>query len=452
VKKSDVFEEASMVRHVVAIGVCVIAFARGAGAQEPYNLTAPVRSLATLFTDLYGPRGLVLDSLATLPGEQPHSAHFNSDFQFNFSQFSTALVSQLVSLPLPSPASGFTYHFDTSLGVFQRTTQSFGPILADRADTIGARRVSVGFALQRFTFDTVEGLDLDKIPAVFTHDNAFLRGGREDVVTTTNAIEASVAQATTFVTLGITDRFDVSVAVPVVSNSLKVVSEATIHRLGTTNPLTHFFRQSDGEVGERRIFSAAGQATGLGDVVVRVKQTVQKGTASGVAMGIDMRIPTGDEMNLLGSGTAGLQPFGIWSATYKQVSPHLNASYKWNGSSVLAGNPARGESADLPDQVGYAAGADVSVNPRVTLAFDLLGVYVIDAERLRRESFQALDGRSVFPNVVFARESIHGLSGSVGVKASLLDRLLVDFNLLFKLDEHGLRDKVTPLIGLEYAF
>ena len=95
-------------RLVVAVAVCVIAAAPVARAQDPYNLTAPVRNLATLFTDLYGPEGLVVDSLATLPGEQPHSAHFNSAFQFNFSQFTTALVSQLVSVPLPSPASGFT--------------------------------------------------------------------------------------------------------------------------------------------------------------------------------------------------------------------------------------------------------------------------------------------------------------------------------------------------------
>lgn len=441
-----------MIKRLVAVVVFTIAVAPCARAQEPYNLTAPVRNLATLFTDLYGPQGLVLDSLATLPGEQPHTAHYTSDFQENFSQFSTALVSQLVSLPLPSPASGFTYQFDASLGVFQRTTQSFGPILADRAETIGARRVSVGFAFQRFTFDTVEGLDLNQVPVVFTHDNAFLRGGREDVVATTNAIEASVIQATTFVTLGITDRFDVSLAMPVVKNSLKVVSDATIHRLGTTNPLTHFFRQSNGDIGVRRIFTAVGSATGLGDLMVRVKHTVHKGASNGLAVGLDVRIPTGDEMNLLGSGTAGLQPFGIWSATYQKVSPHLNASYKWNGSSVLAGNPALGESADFPDQVGYAAGADVSVNQRVTVAFDLLGVYVIDAERLRRESFQALDGRSVFPNIVFTRDSLNSLSGAVGLKASLFQRLLLDVNVLLKLDQNGLRDKVTPLIGIEYAF
>jgi hypothetical protein len=171
-----------------------------------------------------------------------------------------------------------------------------------------------------------------------------------------------------------------------------------------------------------------------------------------VAVGLDVRIPTGDEMNLLGSGTAGLQPFAIWSATYQRVSPHVNASYRWNGSSVLAGNPARGEAADFPDQVGYAAGADISVNSRLTLAFDVLGVYAFNAERLRPEPFHALDGRSVFPNVAFTQSSMNSLSGACGLKASIFERLLVDVNLLFKLDDHGLRDKVTPLIGIEYAF
>jgi hypothetical protein len=38
------------------------------------------------------------------------------------------------------------------------------------------------------------------------------------------------------------------------------------------------------------------------------------------------------------------------------------------------------------------------------------------------------------------------------MKANVLQRLLLDVGLLFKLDEHGVRDKVTPLVGLEYAF
>src|SRR5512139_2267019 len=92
----------------VWVVVCMFLTGSTASAQGPYNLTAPVRSLATLFTDLYGPRGLIVDSEATLPGEQPHTAHFASDFQFNFNQFNTALVNHLVTVPLPSPAAGFT--------------------------------------------------------------------------------------------------------------------------------------------------------------------------------------------------------------------------------------------------------------------------------------------------------------------------------------------------------
>ena len=442
-----------MIRALGLTVVCLFAFSSVASAQqEPYNLTAPVRQIATLFSDLFGPRGLLVDSLETLPGEQPHSAHFNSDFQFNFTQFGTALVSQLVSVPLPSPAGGFTYQFDPTLGVFQRTTQTFGPILADRADTIGARRISLGFAYQRFSYDTIEGLDLGNVPAVFTHDDAARRGGREDVVATRNAIEADINQSTVFMTVGVTDAFDVSVAVPMVSAHLKVVSDATIHRIGTTNELTHFFRQSNGDVGHRRLFTAVGDAAGIGDVLIRFKTTLQRGQASAFALGANVRLPTGDEMNLLGSGATGIQPFALWSGTYGKLSPHINVGYRWNGSSVLAGNPATGESAHLPDQVNYAMGSEVSVNDRLTLAFDMLGSYVIDAQRLQPSTFYALDGRSTFANVGFVRESFSTFNGSIGVKADVIQRLLLQFNLLFKIDEHGLRDKVTPLIGLEYTF
>lgn len=428
--------------------VCLIAIARTAGAQEPYRLHSPVRNLSTLFTNLFGPQGLRVDSEATLPGEQQHSAHFNSDFESSFDKFTTAIVGQLVTVPIPSPAAGFTYEFDPNLGVFRRSTGSFGPILGERVETVGAGRVSFGFAHQHFRFQTVEGLDLNRVPAVFTHDNSELLGGRQDVVSTINSIEATVNQFTAYATIGITDRFDVSTAVKLLSNDLQVVSEATIQRIGTTNPLTHFFRQSDGSVGNRRIFYSRGSASGLGDVTVRLKGRV--GATS--AIGVDLRLPTGDQMNLLGTGTAGVAPFAIYSTTWQRVSPHLNAGYQWNGSSILAGNPATGESADFPDQVTYAAGADVAVNSRATLAFDMLGRYSIGAERLSSETFVARDGVSRLPNIVFARDSFNALSGSVGLKVNLGGRLLLDGNLLFALDDHGVRDRVTPLLALEYGF
>ena len=441
-----------MIRRLLSVLGVALLVSNTAYAQNPYNLAAPVSNLATLFENLYGPRGLIVDSEATLPGEQSHSAHFNNDFQTNFGKFSTALVSQFVITPLPSPASGFTYHLDPSTGVFQRSTQSFGSVLTERAETVGARRVSFGFAMQRFTFDTVEGLSLGQVPAVFTHDNAQLLGGRQDVVTTVNSIEATVNQFSGFVTIGISDRFDVSLAVPIVENRLRVVSNATIQRLGTTNPLTHFFRQADGEIGNTRTFTAIGEKGGVGDVTVRLKTTLRSGEAGGAAVGVDLRLPTGDAMNLLGTGATGVQPFIILSTSLQRVSPHLNASYQWNGDSVLAGNPVTGESADFPDQVGYAAGFDVAANNHLTLAFDVLGKYLIKAQRISIDDFHALDGRSVFRNVNFAERSFNTLNGAIGLKVNLVNRLLLDANLLFALDNHGVRDKVTPLLGFEYSF
>ena len=87
------------------------------------------RKLALIIPNLYGDQGLTLNN-------PTHFAHFDSDFQANFVPFNTALASQLTSLPIPSPASGFTYTFDKSLGVYTRSAQSLGPILAERAETI----------------------------------------------------------------------------------------------------------------------------------------------------------------------------------------------------------------------------------------------------------------------------------------------------------------------------
>ena len=179
--------------------------------------------------------------------ESTHSAHFNSAFQAEFTQFDVALTSQLAAVPLPSPASGFTYKFDCSLGVFQRTTQSFGPILTERAETIG-RASSPSASPSRTSPSTPSrGSTSTRLPAVFTHDSAELGGGRADVVTTVNSIEANVDQSVLFLTYGLASRLDLSVGVPFVSVTAQGDSDATVQRVGTcTTPATcnlavHYF-------------------------------------------------------------------------------------------------------------------------------------------------------------------------------------------------------------------
>ena len=371
-----------MIRRLAVLCLGPFLCSAGLSAQEPFNVAVQVDKLSSIFAQLYGPDGLIVDSLAALPSGDPHSAHFNSAFQAEFVQFDTALTGKLVSVPLPSLATGFTYRWDPTLGVFSRTTQSFGPIMAERAETIGAKRISFGVAFEHARFDTVEGLNLGNVPAVFTHDGFELGGGRADLVTTRNSIDVSVDQFTTFVTYGLTDRLDVSLAVPFVSTELLLVSEATIQRIGTANPDIHFYRTLDGALGDKRIFTAFWSASGVGDLTIRLKGTLMKGEISGLALGLDLRVPTGDEENLLGAGAPGLKPFMAWSATYDTFSPHFNFGYLWNGSSILAGNPTTGQSADFPNQVTYIVGAEFGAAPRLTFAFDVLGQYVINSPRL----------------------------------------------------------------------
>lgn len=437
---------------IVGILLAILGTAVPASAQEPINVAVQVTELWRIFKDLYGPSGLVVNSNVPLPSGATHSSHFNSGFESEFSQFGTALTSQIVSLPLPPPASGFTYQFDPGLGVFSRTTTSFGPILSERFETVGARRVSIGFAYQKLSFDSIEGVDLTNVPAVFTHDDAALLGGREDVVTTVNSIDAEVSRTAVFISYGVTNRLDVSVAVPVVTADLVVTSNATIQRIGTTNPETHFFRSIEDQIGTRRQFTAFGSASGLGDVTVRMKGTIKRGMRQGLALGLDLRLPTGDERNLLGTGAPGANPFLAWSGNFGALSPHINAGYQWNGESVLGGEPGSGEAADLPDLAQYSAGAVIEVHPRITAAVDLLGRYIIDSPRLRVEDFHALDNRTIFPNITFTSGSFHEISAAAGLKVNLFNRLLLDMNLLVRLNQAGLRDKISPLVGIEYAF
>ncbi len=186
---------------------------------------------------------------------------------------------------------------------------------------------------------------------------------------------------------------------------------------------------------------------------IRGKAALRRTGHTGLAVGLDVKLPTGDEMNLLGTGAAAVQPYAVWSAAFGPFSPHLNAGYRWNGSSLLGGRPGSGQSGDLSDMAVYSAGGAIEVHPRLTLALDLLGRVVFDSPRLSRTTFRALDpGRTALPDIGFRTGTLHELSAATGLKLNLADRLLVNANVLFRLNASGLRDKVSPLLGIEYAF
>src|SRR5215468_4392196 len=74
--------------------------------------------------------------------------------------FNQQLAGQLSSAPFPSPSGGFTYQFEPGVG-FTRTSESFGPIYADRAETIGKGQLNFAVGYSHSSFDRLDGLRLD---------------------------------------------------------------------------------------------------------------------------------------------------------------------------------------------------------------------------------------------------------------------------------------------------
>lgn len=436
---------------ILTFGACVCMTVGTASAQ-----TRPA-SLATLFEDVFGPNGLTVSSDAVQLDGTNHAAHFNSSFQSDFRLMNIAIAEQLTALPLPSPAAGFTYKFDPSTGTFVRSTTSFGPILADRGETIGRHRLAFGANYQFFSFDQLDGTSLSSVPAVFRHDDYQTTPGRDDVIATENSIQATVTQFTGALTYGLTDRIDISAAVPIVRTRLSLLSNDTIERVGTgADTGVHYFFDPTavGNHGTSHQVFAQGEAGGIGDVVLRARGSVMREGRRALAVGLDLRLPTGDELNLLGSGAVGVRPFAALSASYSRMAPHVNVAYQWNGRSVLAGDVRTAAKADMPDQFQFAAGTDVSVNPRLSMVFDLFADRLLNSPRLTTFPFTATGpfGSVDLRDLSFETASFWTGSGSVGLKTNVARQLLINVNLRFAIGHNGLTDRLTPLVGLEWAF
>lgn len=426
------------------------------------STTAVSSKVICAVPQIYGPSGL------TLPNPN-HEAHFQASFQQSFTPLNSAISQELSVLPLASPASGITFTFDKTLGVFTRSTESYGPILGERAETIGRHRFYFGGTYQFFGFGSLDGIDLKHIPAVFKHVQFPVGGSfptfEQDYITTNNRIDLKLHQITLFGTFGLTNRIDVSVAVPILDVHMGITSSAHIVRIAACEANAscndrsafggeyHFFNINDPIGSTDQAFTSSRQASGIGDVVFRVKGTMINRERWALAGGVDVRTPTGDEENFLGSGAPGVKPF--IAASYRaRVSPHVNIGYEWNGDSILAGDISTGQTARLPNQFFYSGGADMRVKHNLTVALDLLGQRVLEGERLRKTPFTDVLGVSHpdITDIQAFKGSFQENDLSVGAKYGIFRNLLITGNLLFELDDTGLRARVVPLGGISYTF
>jgi hypothetical protein len=88
--------------------------------------------------------------------EELNNQLFTTVFTLN-----SLVAAQVASFPLASSAGGFSWSFDSALGTLTRVSDSFGPVFAERALTVGRGRMNFAFAYQRTTFDALQGRELE---------------------------------------------------------------------------------------------------------------------------------------------------------------------------------------------------------------------------------------------------------------------------------------------------
>ncbi len=456
-------------RDVFATFGLLCALTLACSAQTPVCAAKLQSSMACDIPQIYGLNGFDLPNPA-------HEAHFSNGALVDYNALltmpvNTSVGTGLTLLSLPSPASGVIFTTDPTLGTVIPSNESYGPILSERAETIGKHRIYVAATYQFFDFSSLDGISLKHLPVVFTHAQ-FTIGGvhpiyEEDYIKTQDRIDLKAHQVTLYGTYGLTNSIDVSVAVPILDVSLGITSAATIVRVAPqpvpvtdpTYPSTdgtgyyHFFDLANPATSTSKIFSNSSRASGIGDVVYRVKGTVLKRERAKLALGLDLRAPTGDAKNFLGSGSTGVKTFA--AASYRaRVSPHANLGFEWNGQSILEGNLTTDTTGKLPNAFFYSGGVDVGITKRWTVAADLLGTRLSSSERVHTTGYVDVDGapQPGVQQLTSSRDAVNMVDMSLGTKFSLVGNLLLTANVLFKLNDAGLRANVVPLVGLSYSF
>ncbi len=458
----------------------------------PAPATAQSRPLSDLVSDL------LLGGI-TLPGGadpgRPHAGHFtllnptfggsqaNSKVSLEAIQavgaFNDRFRSQLANFPLGSSSGGFTWSLDEQLGVYTRRTFSFGPAFTERALTIGRRKFSTGFNYQYSSFDSFGGESLNDMSIRFylPHTDccpnvaapSLLSPGFEgDLLEAALDLRLSTQTFAFFGTYGVTDRFDVGIALPFSRVSLDANVRARIIRLSTdTDPRIHTF-EDGADVGES-IFRESGTSSGLGDITIRSKYNFYSNRQGDLALGVDLRLPTGDDENLLGTGTTQAKIYLIGSSSGPRLSPHVNVGFTLSGSgNTTAEFGGRYQPLGMSNEFNYSGGVEVTASAKLTLIGDLLGRTLFDAGRVEADTLNFLfirQGETTinsstsnpvtgepYRQLALRPGNLNLLLASAGAKFNPAPNMLLTANVLFPLTSGGLRDYFTVTFGSDYAF
>jgi len=329
-----------------------------------------------------------------------------------------ALQVNLATAPIATSSSGFVYRLDPEIGTVSRVSDSFGTFFVERAMTSGRGRASFGASATTAGYDRLDGFDL-RDGTLVTTANRF-RDETTPFDTEELVLKIHTSTLTFFGAYGVTDRLEISGAVPLVQMNIEG-TRLNVYRGGS-------FVQESG----------AASASGMADVAVRAKYRFLAARTGGLAAAVEVRLPTGDEQMLLGAGTAALRLMGIASIDHGPVGAHANFSVVRGGVS---------------DEIAGSGALTLAATPKVTIAGELLFRRLSDVRQIVTVSAAHPTSAGVTTDRLGQGLAIPTLSSAVtGVKWNPGGTFVLAGEILWRIGKAGLTAPFTPTISLDYLF
>jgi hypothetical protein len=380
-----------------------------------------------------------------VPVEEPepaHDAHFRSDAVSLLGPTLGSIASAAGDFPVVSTAPGFTFRYNSELGLMERAPGSLGSVLIDRAETVGRRQFDVGLSYAFFDFDELNGTDLDGLTDELGHqdiqgDPAF----EEDTITlkfTNFQLQSHVLSM--YGTYGLTDRWDVNILLPAVFTRMNAKVNLQINN--TTEPPVHFFDRN-GTQTEKNL-QISDTKDGIGDLLLRTKyRLLDRGDDSvKIAVALGLRIPTGRKSDFQGLGDYALTPSFIVSRQFGKSDVHGFA-----GVDANVNNSPK-------SRARYGVGASVNVYDGVNFFADFLASQGLADTKVRTDVpiFNEDGTQQIGTEVKTTAIRTDLFDVNTGLKIAIGDMGVVFLSALLPINEDGLRTSVVPLGGVELNF
>jgi hypothetical protein len=330
---------------------------------------------------------------------------------------SKLLVLELATLP-SSSGGGFTYRLDPALGTVIRASDSFGPLFTERSLLAGRGRASFGMSFSSVSYDNIDGRNLRDGTLVSTA--SVFRGETTPFDIETVTLRFRTDTVTLNGTVGLTDEVEISAGIPFI-------------RLNLEGERVDNYRG-------QQLLQASGSAStaGLGDIVLRGRYNMYRSGASGMAVGAEVRLPTGNEEDLLGTGSTSFTPRFIGSYEQDRVGIHGEIGYTLGGVS---------------EALTYAGAVTAVAAPRLTLVGELLGRRLNAVGRLVETTLPhpRLAGVDTV-RLTSSDETAERLLVVAGFKWNIASTWLLTANILRPLTDVGLNARWVPSVTFDYWF